>query len=147
MVKIMTTKQYLQQIYRLYAQIKQRQEQLDELKAAAAGFRAIDYSADKVQSSPTDRMADVVGRYADLEAEIQELIDTFFIRKNTIISQIQALDDPRYADVLYARYVSFEPFRKIAKDLHYDYDYCCRLHGRALKAFELKFLNEDSKRQ
>ena len=60
MVKIMTTKQYLQQIYRLYAQIKQRQEQLDELKAAAAGFRAIDYSADKVQSSPTHRMADVV---------------------------------------------------------------------------------------
>lgn len=143
MVKIMTTKQYLQQIYRLYAQIKQRQEQLDELKAAAAGFRAIDYSADKVRSSPTDRMADVVGRYADLEAEMQELIDAFFVKKNLIISQIQSLEDPRYADVLYARYVSFEPFRKIARDLHYDYDYCCRLHGRALKAFEQAYLKEE----
>ena len=141
----MTTKQYLQQIYRLYAKIKQRQEQLDELKAAASGFRAIDYSADKIQSSPSDRMADVVGRYADMEIEIQELIDAFFVKKNMIISQIQSLEDQRYADVLYARYVSFEPFRKIARDLHYDYDYCCRLHGRALKAFEQAYLKADSK--
>lgn len=140
----MTTKQYLQQIYRLYAQIKQRQEQLDELKAAASGFRAIDYSADRIQSSPSsDRMADVVGRYADMEAEVQELIDAFFVKKNLIISQIQSLEDSRYADVLYARYVSFEPFRKIARDLHYDYDYCCRLHGRALKAFEQAYLKEE----
>lgn len=139
----MTTKQYLQQIYRLYAKIRQRQEQLDELKAAASGFRAIDYSADRIQSSPSDRMADVVGRYADMEAEVQELIDAFFVKKNLIISQIQSLEDPRYADVLYARYVSFEPFRKIARDLHYDYDYCCRLHGRALKAFEQAYLKEE----
>lgn len=139
----MTTKQYLQQIYRLYAKIRQRQEQLDELKAAASGFRAIDYSADRIQSSPSDRMADVVGRYADMEAEVQELIDAFFVKKNLIISQIQSLEDPRYADVLYARYVSFEPFRKIARDLHYDYDYCCHLHGRALKAFEQAYLKEE----
>ena len=139
----MTSKQYLQQIYRLYAQIKQRQEQLATLKAAAAGFRAIDYSADKVQSSPSDRMADVVGRYADLEAEINRLFDAYLEKYHHILSQLDGMHDARYADILYARYVRFESLRQISKDLNYDYDYCCRLHGRALKAFEELYLKED----
>ena len=139
----MTARTYLQQMYRLYAKIKQRQEQLEELKAAAAGFRAIDYSADKVQSSPSDRMADVVGRYADLEAEIQNMLEEYFRKQHTILGQLDGMHDARYADILYARYVRFESFRQISRDLNYDYDYCCRLHGRALKAFEAKYLNEN----
>ena len=138
----MTTKQYLQQIYHLYAKIKQRQEQLDELKAAAAGFRAVDYSSDKIQSSPSDRMADVVGRYADLEADIQRMIDEFFTTKNVIIGQIQGMHDSRYSDVLYARYVRFDSLRKISNDMHYEYKYLCALHGRALAAFYNQYLKE-----
>ena len=138
----MTTKAYLQQIYFLYAKIKQRQEQLDELKAAASGFRAIDYSADKIQASPSDRMADVVGRYADLEADLQRLIDSFVMTKHTIIGQIQGMQDPRYADVLYARYVRFDSFRKISHDMNYEYKYLCSLHGRALAAFYNQYLKE-----
>ena len=138
----MTTKAYLQQVYHLYAKIKQRQEQLEELKAAASGFRAIDYSADKIQASPSDRMADVVGRYADLEVDVQRLIDEFFTTKNTIIGQIQGMQDPRYADVLYARYVRFDSFRKISHDMNYEYKYLCSLHGRALVAFYNQYLKE-----
>lgn len=138
----MTAKTYLRQIYFLYVKIRQRQEQLDELKAAASGFRGIDYSADKIQSTPSDRMAEVVGRYADLEAELQRMIDSYIERKNAIISQIEQMEDARYAELLYARYVQFKSLTAISDELGYVYEYCCRLHGRALKAFEEKHLKE-----
>ena len=138
----MTAKQYLQQIYRLKVKVRHRQEQLDALKASASGFRAIDYSADKVQSSPHDRMADVVGKYADLEAEINRLIDEYVFKQNYIIKQIEGIQNPMLADILYARYVLCEPLTKIAKDLNYDYKYCCRLHGCALRSFAKLYLND-----
>lgn len=137
----MTAKTYLQQIYRLKMKIEQRTQQLEELKASASGYKAIDYSADKVQVSPSDRMADVVGRFADLEETINHLISEYLYKKDFIIMQIQLLDDTRYVDLLYRRYVLFKPFRIIAKELTYDYKYCCRLHGKALQAFEKAYLN------
>lgn len=143
----MTAKTYLRQIYFLYVKIRQRQEQLDELKAAASGFRAIDYSADKIQSTPSDRMAEVVGRYADLEAELQRMIDQYVERKNAIISQIEQLEDSRHVEVLYARYVGFKPLGAIAEEMGYEYKYLCRLHGMALKAFGSRFLKEDEQRR
>lgn len=138
----MTAKQYLQQIYRLQVKIRHRQEQLVTLKASASGFRAIDYSADKIQSSPSDRMADVVGKYADLEAEINRLIDEYIFKQNYIIKQIEGIQNAQLADILYARYILCEPLTKIANDLHYDYKYCCRLHGRALREFAQLYLND-----
>ena len=141
----MTAKTYLQQIYRLKVKIEQRAQQLEELKESASGFKAIDYSADKVQASPSDRMADMVGRFADLEEEINHMIGEYLYKQNYIINQIQMLDDVRYIEVLHRRYVQFMPFRAIAKDLHYDYKYCCRLHGKALRSFEKAYLNKTNK--
>lgn len=131
----MTAKKYLQQIYRLHSKIRQRQDELDTLKASASGFRGIDYSADRVQSSPDDRMANMVGKYADLEAEINEMIDDYFRLAHRIMGQIDGIQNAQLADILYGRYVKFESLGKIAEDLHYEYSYCCRLHGRALKEF------------
>lgn len=140
----MTAKQYLQQIYRLRSKIRVRQEQLATLKASAAGFHAVDYSADRVQSTPDDHMANAVGKYADLEAEINHMIDDYFTLVHRIIGQIEGIQNAQLADILYARYVKFETLGKIANDLHYEYSYCCRLHGRALKEFGRLYLDQTS---
>lgn len=138
----MTAKQYLQQVYRLKVKIRHRQEQLVTLRVSASGFKAIDYSADKVQASPSDRMADIVGKYADMESEINHLIDEYIYKQDYIIKQIEGIQNAQLADILYARYISCEPLTKIANDLHYDYKYCCRLHGRALREFASLYLND-----
>lgn len=141
----MTAKSYLQQIHRMKVQLKHRRMELEEMRGSDMGYKAIDYSADRVQSSPSDHMADTISRIIDREAEYQRLADEYWNLAQTIVKQIEGLDDARYVDVLYARYVSWEPLRKIANDMRYDYDYLCRLHGRALKAFEDKYLKVDSK--
>lgn len=140
----MTAKSYLQQIGRMKAMIRQRSQELDALRASNMGYKAIDYSADRVQTSPTDRMADTVGKYIDMETEIMQMIDAYFEKMHMIIGQIQALDDARHIDILYARYVNGESLRRIARDMHYEYGYACRLHGRALKAFSDKWTIKDN---
>lgn len=139
----MTAKKYLQQLYKLCVQIQHRQEQLATLKASAAGFHAVDYSADRVQSTPDDHMANAVGKYADLEAELNKMIDEYFFKQNYIIGQIDGIHNAQLSDILYARYVQMESISKIANDLHYEYTYCCRLHGKALKEFAAMYLNDD----
>lgn len=137
----MTAKRYLQEIYRLNIKIKQRTEQLNELKASASGFRAIDYSADKIQATPSDRMANVIGRCVDLEESVNKLVEEYLYKKNYIINQIQGLDDIRYIKILYDHYVDFKSLDTISKEIPYDYNWLCHLHGLALKSFADKYLN------
>lgn len=140
----MTAKAYLQQIHRGKVRLKHKQLELEEIRTAAAGLKSFDYSADRVQSLPSDQMPLHVGNILEAEAEFQRMFNKYWDLYHVIVGQIEALDDARYSDVLYARYVSWEPLRKIADDMRYDYDYLCRLHGRALKAFEDKYLKVDS---
>lgn len=141
----MTAKAYLQQIYWLHSNIIKKSQQLDELRADTMGYKAIDYAADRVQSTPTDRMANVVGRYTDLENIVRGMIDEYYYKKDFIINQIISLEDPRYRDILHARYVEFKSLKKIAHEMHYEYKWACALHGRALNAFADKYLNNTNK--
>ena len=131
----MTTKAYLQQIYWLQVKIKHKVEELNTLRAGASGFKGLDYSADKVQATPGDHMAESVGRFVDLEQEINAMIADYFRRKDTIINQIHTLSDVRYVEILYKRYVEFKTFGRIAKEMHYEYKYISKLQRRALQTF------------
>ena len=131
----MTTKAYLQQIYWLQVKIKHKCDELETLRAGASGFTGIDYSADKIQSTPSDKMADSVGRLVDLETEVLTLIADYHKRRDTIINQIHLLNDGRYMEVLYKRYVEYKSFNRIAREMHYEYKYVSKLHKRALQTF------------
>lgn len=143
----MTAKAYLQQIYWLHSNIIKKSQQLDELRADTMGYKAIDYSADKVQSSPTDRMANVVGRYTDLENRVRSMIDEYYYKKDFIINQIVGMENAKYSNILYARYVEFKSLKRIATEMHYDHKWICALHGRALNAFADKYLNNTNKHE
>ncbi len=132
----MTPKQYLRQLERINIIINQKQLQLDELRVIGSGFKAIDYAADRVQTSPTDRMAEVMARWVDMESEINETIDRYVDTKNRIINEIHRLQDTRYISILYKRYVEFKPLVTVAYELSYDYKWTCKLHGDALQAFD-----------
>ena len=56
----MTPKQYLSQIQTLDIRIRQRIEQLTELKSLTSGIRSPVMNADRVQTSPDDRMLSIV---------------------------------------------------------------------------------------
>ena len=136
----MRAHEYLSQIKSMDIKIRQKQQEADSIIFGLQG-RGIDYSADKVQSSPEDQMASAMARYADIIDEIKTDIDTFVRTKHRIIEQIQALPDVRHITVLYDAYVLYMPRDMIGESMGYSPEWISELKGQALTAFETTYTN------
>ncbi|MGI6040982.1 MAG: hypothetical protein ACOYBH_02000 [Candidatus Alectryocaccobium sp.] len=133
----MTAKQYLGQIRILDIKIRQRQREAAELKLATTCTGSISAQGEKVQTSASgDKLLNAVARYVDLEAEIQGMIKDMQKRRHKIIAEIQDLDDARYIQVLFKRYVEYKKFELIAVEMGYDFVWVRKLHKQALMQFE-----------
>jgi len=136
-------KEYLLQLQWLDNAIKQKNEELKDLQRQVKGIKGIDYSKERVQSSPSAEapFENPVSRIIDLEAEINNEIMAFVSKKHKIINQIQDLKNNDYSSLLYDRYVKYKSLERICVDMNFSYDYIRHMHGYALKDFENKVLN------
>jgi hypothetical protein len=138
----MNAKEYLEQIESLTIRIEQMENRLECMRETAGGAAAIRY--DKINVQVTVQ-ADAIERNVLKLMEMEEKIFAEKTRleamRNTITEQIQSLDDTRYIQILYKRYVQNEKFERIALDMNYDYTYTRSLHGEALGMFEVKYSN------
>lgn len=133
-------KEYLKQVETLDAKIQQKKIELDSLKGNAIGLGAFDYSKEKVQTSASESMSWKVAKYVDLENEIHEDIERFTELKHKVIGQIHMLDDTKYINVLFKKYIEYKGLKEISKELGYSYDHIRRVHGWALLEFQRKNL-------
>ena len=133
----MKSKEYLQQLKLLDMKIDQKLKQKEDLRQITQATGALDYSKDRVQTSPSgDALSNAVIKYLSLEEEIDRQIDQFVDLKNQIINQIQGLKDVNYVQVLFKRYVEYKKLEVIAVEMDYTYPYVRALHGYALQEFE-----------
>ena len=135
----MKAKEYLQQIELLDEMIDEKQNEYDSMRILLSSPGGIDYSQEKVQTSPQDSMSKIVSRYIDLQAEINADIDYFADVKDKVINQIHGLRDIRYVKLLHKKYIKYKSLELIAVEMRYNYDYMRELHGYALQAFERKY--------
>lgn len=134
----MTTKEYLGQIELFDEKIKQKKSELHDLKLIATSTGGMNYDSDRVQTSPTgDTLVNKVAKYVDLEAEIEREMHDFMVLKHRIINEIHELQDVRFVNLLFKRYVELKGFEKIAVEMDYNYDYVRELHALAINAFEI----------
>ncbi len=141
----MNVKTYLNQIRKLDILIRQKQEQLQELRSKAEGQGSVDYAADRVQTSPVDSLSENVAAFVDLQSEIENTLRQYIRTKSMIIDQIQQLEDTRYIEILYKRYVEYKNITVVAYEMGYEYTWLCHLHGDALNAFAEKHMKNTSK--
>lgn len=139
----MKAKEYLQQLQRLDTVINQKIKEVDDLRLKSRSVGSIDYSKERVQTSPSGDAPFVkpICKIIDLEAEINAEIDKFVDEKHKIINQIQGLKNSDYISLLFKRYVEFKSLERICVEMNFSYDYIKHLHGYALKEFEDKILN------
>lgn len=139
----MKAKEYLQQLQRLDTVINQKIKGVQDLRVQMQSGGGIDYSKERVQSSPSGDAPFVkpICKIIDLEAEINAEIDKFVDEKHKIINQIQGLKNSDYISLLFKRYVEFKSLERICVEMNFSYDYIKHLHGYALKEFEDKILN------
>ncbi len=124
----MDAKEYLGSLRLLDARIDQRIKQLDELKRRRSYISAVS------PCSADARGCDVLG---DLQAEISGEIMQFEKKRNEIIDVIQSLNDHKFMQVLYKRYVEYKPFEQIAAELGYARSHTLLLHRNAVAAMEM----------
>lgn len=144
----MTAKEYLQEIRKFDRYIEQKQIEYDSLYRLRGGARAIDYSKDKVQTSPDGQgFTRISDRLIDLQSEINEAVDRFCQITHDRIEQIQQLSKVEYSEILFKRYVEYKSLEQIAYEMNYTYKYICQLHGEALIEFGEKFGEKFMKKQ
>ena len=137
----MTAKEYLQEIRKFDRYIEQKQIEYDSLYRLRGGASGIDYSKDKVQTSPDGQgFTRISDRLVDLQSEINEAVDRFCQMKHERIDQIQQLPKVEYSEILFKRYVEYKSLERVAWEMNYSYIYICQLHGGALNEFEEMFL-------
>lgn len=139
----MKAKEYLQQLQRLDTVINQKIKELGDLRLKSQSAGSIDYSKERVQTSPPGDapFVKLIGRIIDLEAEINAEIDAFVDDKHKIINQIQGLKNSKYIEILYKHYVEFKRLEVVAVEMNFTYQYVVELHGYALKDFQTTYEN------
>lgn len=128
----MNAKEYLSEIKVKRGQLERFRKRRHELHLDVS-FGGIDYSADRVQTTPKNKMEEAVVklsvRLAYLDRKIMELI----IEIDDRINNIETIDNGNYRDVLFKHYSEYKSFEQISVEMGYAYNYICSLHGEALK--------------
>jgi DNA-directed RNA polymerase specialized sigma subunit len=77
-------------------------------------------------------MSDAIGRYIDLEREINQDIDKLVDAKKDVISVIEQLNATEY-DVIHKIYVQYLTFDEVAYACKHSRSWATTIHGMALK--------------
>lgn len=138
----LSAKTYLAQLEVIDIKIAQDLERLNDMMINARSTGGIDYSRERVQTSPSgDKLCNDITRYVTLNDEINTEIDLFVNAKNQIIREIRGLHDKNYINVLYKTYVQFKSISQAAKEMKKSYSYVLELHKKALTEFEETYKN------
>ncbi|MBQ2930984.1 MAG: DUF1492 domain-containing protein [Clostridia bacterium] len=107
------TYDFLMQIRRKEIIIRRKEMQRDELRACLLPG-AVRYDRDKVQSTPTDKMSDVMARVDELDREIEQLKLEKAQAIIEISDVIEKLDNDKEKAVLTAFYIKAASMETVA---------------------------------
>lgn len=128
----MDAKKYLQQVSKLNKLIENKMIERAQWKSIATSTGTFS-DGERVQSSGSQqKMADAVGRYIDIETELDACIDRYIDKKNEVIQMIEQLPATEY-DVLHKIYIQEIVLEDVADIYRKSYSWVTTVHGRALK--------------
>ena len=141
----MQAEEYLKKIRRLNSFAKLKQEELEELRERIASVGSIDYTADRVQSSPSpDKIVNAVIKLTDAEDRYKKALDELYTLKAEAEQRVETIENDKYRLVLMLRYFRFMTFEAIAEEMGFSNQWVQTLHERALLQFEKKFFTNFS---
>lgn len=112
------TYDFLMQIRRKEVIIRRKETQRDELRACLLPG-AIRYDRDKVQTTPSDKMGDVMARVDELDREIEQLRHEKASLIIEIGDAIEQLSDDNEKTVLTEFYIARAPMTEVADAINY----------------------------
>ena len=133
----MTAKEYLQQVRIKNARIKNLQRDKEALRELMFSLGNSGGEGERVQTSKDpDKFGTMYGRIDEKERQITESIEELVDFKLKVSGEISQINNDRYIDVLYRKYVLLQPWKEIAAETGYNERYAQRLNGQALLEFQ-----------
>ena len=128
----MKAREFLRQVYKLDCMVANKLAEKRRWQEIAAGASPQGTSERVRSSGNPQRMADAIGRYIDIEREIDECVDRLVDAKREVLGVIEQLNATEY-DVLHKMYVQFLTLDEVAARKNKSYSWVTTVHGRALQ--------------
>lgn len=122
-------KDFLRGYQRAKSRYRELLERIKELEAMLTSI-SIDYSAEKVQTPPSD-MAEKIAKLSDLRTDYINACHDAAEKMAEICAVIDKVDGVQ-GEILHRRYIEGKRWEEIAVEMHYTYRNVTYLHGKAL---------------
>lgn len=132
----MTAKDYLAEICEMKAELRNCREQAKNCHISYSSLTGIDYSKDRIQSSPRNALEEAAWKMLQEEEDVAHDIERLTCEINKRLRLINKVTPTKYADFLYRYYYENKNLKRIASETGYKIGYLKNLHTEALKAFE-----------
>ena len=83
-----------------------------------------------------DKLGELTACILDLEAELLEDVKRLTEYRKEVEKIISSLENPNEYNMMYRRYILYQPWGTIAKELHYSKDGLMKMHKRILETLE-----------
>ncbi len=114
-----------------------------QVEADISLLKGIRYDRDKVQTSPDgESFSRGVIELMELETEIADRVVEYEMTLTEMVRRVHSLSRPEYADVLYKLYIEDKTLMQAAEEIGYSYEAMCRIHGRALEEYRIKYIGQ-----
>lgn len=135
----MTTKEYLQQAYRIDRKIQLDTEKLAAARSALYG-KTVRYDSDGSKPVPCGNGTEsAVIRVMELEERLNREIDELTAKRQEIELVVNAVPDEVQREVLTRRYLLYQKWEVIAAEMNYSERRIFQIHGDALKNISVNF--------
>lgn len=122
-------------------EIRAKIERIAEMRASLTSMGSP--ISEKVQTSPTDRMSELMVKIITMENELDRMVDDYADIKAMVTGEIFSLENEGWQDILYAHYVEFKPWGEVAEIQKSTIKAVLRKKDRALK--KLRSITKDTK--
>jgi DNA-directed RNA polymerase specialized sigma subunit len=133
----MTAKEYLMQVRFIDRLVDSKLEQLASLRETATKATLTLSDMPRNASPNPHSLEMVVAKMIDLGREIDAEIDRLVDLKRGANEAISSLDNMEYQLILSQRYLCYKSWEQIAEGLGYSVRHVIRLHGEALRHFQV----------
>lgn len=111
-----------------------KRKRTERLLAMVPG--AIRYDTPRVQSSPSDRMSEIMGEVDELDQEIEDLRELLWLRRQEVADLSRRELDEQACRVIILRYIDGLQWRDVAAAVHRGQSTVFADHKRACEIFD-----------
>jgi len=129
---IMKPKEYLSQYQTMKYEYEEARRQYLALRIDAETVAGVRYDKEKIQSSSTQDLSDVVIALLKARDMMEKKYTKYLHKMMEIRDAIDAVPDARARELLKRRYIDFQSFEQIQDEMAYEAGTIYNYHGKAL---------------